>query len=568
VNDKSLYVLFCLDWIKIAILLALKSFLVIAVSLQFIITSILYSQIQSKENSVGEGNSVWISDNRDGTYTNPIIFADYSDPDVIRVDDDFFMVSSSFNCTPVIPVLHSRDLVNWTIICHVSENLPSPVFDTPQHGKGCWAPSIRFHHGEFYVYYGDPDVGIYMSKTKNPAGPWEPLLLVKQAKGWIDPCPLWDDDGNAYLVHAWAKSRVGFNSVLHGNRMSVDGKRIYDDSVLVFDGHKNHPTMEGPKFYKRNGYYYIFAPAGGVGPGWQTVLRSKNVFGPYEDRIVLDQGTTTINGPHQGGWIETQSGESWFVHFQEYGAYGRIIHLQPVIWKGDWPVIGVDPDGDGKGEPVITWKKPDVGKTYPRAVPQTSDKFDTATLGLQWQWHANHSDQWYSLIEQRGALRLRSLSVPKNYKNLMDVPNLLLQKLPALQFMATTHLTFHPASIGEKAGLIMMGIDYSCIAIVKKADGFHLTTFVCKDADKGTEETEEADIVFAQDSLTLRVTIDKGAVCRFSYSEDGSAFKPLGKKCIAREGKWIGAKVGIFSIKPFQSAPNGHSDFDWFKIEH
>ncbi|MGA3287302.1 MAG: glycoside hydrolase 43 family protein [Bacteroidota bacterium] len=540
----------------------------VVVSLPVTLPSYSYAQIASGEIKRSKNKSLWIADNGDGTYTNPIVFADYSDPDVIRVGEDFYMVSSSFNCAPVMPVLHSKDLVNWTIIGHVSENLPSAEYRQPQHGKGCWAPSIRFHAGEFYVYYGDPDLGIYMSKAKNPSGPWEPLLLVRQAKGWIDPCPLWDDDGNVYLVHAWAKSRVGFNSVLTIHRMSTDGKQILDDGVMVFDGHKNHPTIEGPKIYRRNAYYYIFAPAGGVANGWQTVLRAKHVLGPYEDKIVLDQGTTAINGPHQGGWIETQTGESWFVHFQGHGAYGRIVHLQPMTWNGDWPTIGVDPDGDGKGEPVLSWKKPQVGKIYSITCPQTSDEFDSTALGLQWQWHANHSHQWYSLKEKKGALRLRSIVIPDSNVNLWSVPNLLLQKFPAPEFMATTQVMLSPANVGEKAGLIMMGLDYSYISIVKKTDGVHLTKVVCKDADKGTGETEEADVLFMRDSVMLRVAIDTEAVCRFSYSEDGSVFKPLGKEFVAREGKWIGAKVGIFSSSPFESISNGYSDFDWFRINN
>ena len=305
--------------------------------------------------------AVWVPDNGDGTYKNPIIYADYSDLDVVRVGDDFYMVSSSFNCSPGLPVLGSKDLVNWTIIGHVFQKNPFDIFDSPQHGNGVWAPSIRYHNGEFYVYYGDPDLGIFMAKTKNPAGPWEPLVHVKEAKGLIDPCPFWDDDGQAYLIHAWAKSRAGINSILTINRMSLDGTKILDEGKMVFDGHANHPTIEGPKLYKQNGYYYIFAPAGGVRNGWQTVLRARNIYGPYEDRIVLHQGNTEINGPHQGGWVELKSGESWFIHFQDRDAYGRIIHLQPVKWVDDWPVMGIDNDGDGTGEPVLTYKKPDIG---------------------------------------------------------------------------------------------------------------------------------------------------------------------------------------------------------------
>jgi beta-xylosidase len=287
--------------------------------------------------SGAQRRSPWQADNGDGTFRNPILFADYSDPDVIRVGDDFYLISSSFECVPGIPVLHSKDLVNWRIIGHAMPRLPER-YDQPRHGEGCWAPSLRYHEGKFWVYFGDPDLGVFMTTATDPAGPWEAPVLVKSARGWIDVCPLWDDDGAVYLVHAWARSRAGFNSVLTVNRLSADGRRVIDDGVDVFKEPERHPTIEGPKFYKRNAYYYIFAPAGGVKQGWQVVLRSRSVYGPYEDRIVMRQGNTNINGPHQGGWVETPGGESWFVHFQDRGAYGRITHLQPMIWRDDWPV--------------------------------------------------------------------------------------------------------------------------------------------------------------------------------------------------------------------------------------
>jgi beta-xylosidase len=263
----------------------------------------------------------WQADQGDGTYRNPVIYADYSDPDVIRVGSDFYMVSSSFNCVPGLPVLHSRDMVNWKIINHVFDRMPpEEVFSKVQHGGGAWAPALRYHRGKYYVFFGDPDHGIYMSSTEDPAGEWTPLKLVHKAKGWIDPCSLWDDDGNAYLVHAFAGSRSGIKSVLAVHRMAPDGSSLTGEGVLVYDGHDVNPTIEGPKFYKRNGYYYIFAPAGGVKPGWQTVLRSKDPFGPYEIRTVMHQGPTDINGPHQGGWVELENGESWFLHFQDRDA--------------------------------------------------------------------------------------------------------------------------------------------------------------------------------------------------------------------------------------------------------
>jgi beta-xylosidase len=281
-------------------------------------------------------SKVWVADNGDGTYKNPVLHADYSDPDVVRVGDDFYLAASSFNAAPGLPILHSKDLVNWELLAYaLKEQPPADVYSKPQHGKGVWAPAIRYHNGQLYIYYADPDYGIYMVKARNAAGPWSPPLLVKAAKGWIDPCPLWDDDGSAYLVNAMAASRSGIKSILVVSRMSADGTRLLDDGILVFDGHDKNPTIEGPKFYKRNGYYYIFAPAGGVETGWQLALRSRNVYGPYEPRVVLAQGKTQINGPHQGGWVETLPGQPWFIHFQDKGAYGRVVHLQPVRWIDD-----------------------------------------------------------------------------------------------------------------------------------------------------------------------------------------------------------------------------------------
>jgi len=142
------------------------------------------------------GDLPWIPDLENGNYKNPIIYADYSDPDIIKVGDEFFMTASSFNCVPALPILHSKDLVNWEIINYAIKRLPDKAFDLPQHGCGVWAPSIRYHDGYFYIFHGDPDRGIYMVRTNDIYGEWEPPVLKKEAKGWIDPCPLWDDDGS------------------------------------------------------------------------------------------------------------------------------------------------------------------------------------------------------------------------------------------------------------------------------------------------------------------------------------------------------------------------------------
>ncbi len=513
-------------------------------------------------------SKVWTADNGDGTYKNPVLHADYSDPDAIRVGDDFYMTASSFNAAPGLPILHSKDLVNWELINYVfQKQKPLDVFDKPNHGGGVWAASIRFHDGEFYIFYPDPDFGIYMTKTKNPAGAWSEPVLIKAGKGWIDPCPLWDDDGNAYLVSAFAGSRAGIKTVLIVSKMSADGTKLFDDGILVFDGHENHPTVEGPKFYKRGRFYYIFAPAGGVPTGWQLVLRSKNIYGPYDEKIVLAQGNTNINGPHQGAWVTTQTGEDWFLHFQDKGAYGRVVHLQPMTWKNDFPVIGTDKDGDGTGEPVSIYKKPNVGKTYPIITPPDSDEFNDAKFGLQWQWHANPKETWAFPFPAKGYLRMNSVQLPENYKNLWDLPNLLLQKFPAEEFTVTTKVNLTPRFEGEKFGLVVMGLDYSYIGVTYKNEKLFISQSMAKDADKGNLETQNSPIELKTREFYLRVKIAKDAICDFSFSTDGVKFQKVGASFKAREGKWIGAKVGLFFTRPGKFNDAGTADVDWFRFE-
>jgi beta-xylosidase len=513
-------------------------------------------------------SKVWVADNGDGTYKNPIIHADYSDPDVIRVGEDFYLVASSFNQAPGLPILHSKDLVNWSIIAHVfKRQVPYDVFSKPQHGNGVWAPAIRYHEGEFYIYYPDPDFGIYLTKAKTAAGPWSEPLLIKPAKGWIDPCPLWDGDGKAYLVSAMAASRSGVKSILVVSRMSEDGTKLLDDGVMVFDGHDKHPTLEGPKFYKRNGYYYILAPAGGVEEGWQLALRSKNIYGPYEEKIVLARGKSPINGPHQGAWVDTQTGEDWFIHFQDKGAYGRIVHLQPMKWINDWPVMGIDTDGDGTGEPVLTHKKPNVGRSWPIVTPQDSDEFNTNELGLQWQWNANPGTHWAFPSGSLGFLRLFNLPLPDGFRNFWDVPNLLLQKFPAAEFTATTKVRFTPRADDEEIGLIVTGLDYAYISVKKKADGLLISQTIAKDAETGSRGKESAAVAVKADTFYLRVKVSNKAVCNFSYSTDGTKFFAVGEAFNARKGKWIGAKVGIFAVATSKTREMGYADFDWFRSE-
>lgn len=525
-------------------------------------------------------SEVWVSDEGNGMYRNPVLHADYSDPDVCAVGGDYFLTASSFNCTPGLPILHSKDLVNWKIVNYALKKVePVEYYNEARHGKGVWAPSIRFHEGVFYIYWGDPDFGIFMVKTRDPYGEWDKPVLVKAGKGMIDPCPLWDDDGRVYLAHAWAGSRAKFNSVLTVCEMNKEGTAVISDPVLVFDGNDgvNH-TIEGAKFYKRNGFYYLFAPAGGVVSGWQLVMRSKDVYGPYEARIVMAQGKTDINGPHQGGWVDTPAGESWFLHFQDKGAYGRVLHLNPMKWINDWPVIGVDKDGDGCGDPVSRYRKPKTGKTYPIETPVESDEFDTRKLGLQWEWHANYQDV-FGFTTNMGYVRIYGHELSPHFKNFWEVPNLLMQKFPAEEFTATAKLKVSAKDDGQLSGLIIMGWDYSWIGVEKQGEKFLLKQAVCKDAEQGNLEQVSTLAVLEpsrkfeaglfpnyEREIYIRVHVDKGAYCRFSYSLDGKKFTEAGTLFKARQGKWIGAKVGMFSVTP-HGKERGWLDVDWFRVE-
>lgn len=512
--------------------------------------------IQTRVSDVkAETGYPWTPDQGDGTYRNPILFADYSDPDVIRVGEDFFLIASSFNCTPGLPILHSHDLVNWTVINHALKNLPDPRYAEVQPGCGVWAPAIRFHAGKFWIFFPTPDEGIYVITANHPAEKWSEPHLIQAGRGLIDPCPLWDDDGQAYLVHAYAGSRAGIKHRLRVCPMAPDGSRLLGEGQIVFHEPEKHPTLEGPKILKRDGWYYILAPAGGVENGWQVALRSKNIFGPYEDKIVLAQGATNINGPHQGALVDSPNGDWWFAHFQDAGVYGRITHLQPVRWENGWPLMG-NVNGDEGGEPVLKFQKPN-SNSRSISIPQTSDEFDSATLGLQWQWHANHSDDWHSLGARRNWLRLYPQFAAS--ENLALLPNLLLQKFPASSFTVETLLEFCPQQNGEEAGLIIVGETFAALALVKTNAQTQLILNL-----NGSKKIIVSEVL---NSIRLRVAVGCGGQCEFSYSTNDT-FLTIPERFAAQKGKWIGAKVGVYCLQRAPGGLAGHLDADYFRFNN
>lgn len=471
-------------------------------------------------------------------FVNPVLPYDYSDPDVCRIGNTYLMTSSSFNNVPGLQILVSEDLVHWRIEdAAIRHRLPGYKEGDKVLGNFVWAPSIREHGGWLYIFYGDPDRGIFCLRADISKGllfplKWEEPVLVMPGKGWIDPCPLWDEDGRVYLVHALAGSRAGLKSVLLMAELAEDALSVKVPSRIIFDGHVDHPTCEGPKLYKRNGYYYIMHPAGGVKTGWQVVQRSRSIYGPYELRVTLTQGQTAVNGPHQGGWVETPDGEDWFLHFQDVGTAGRIVHLQPVHWVNDWPEMGY------KGEPVkgLGTMKEDE-KTY--ADFARRDEFNQPVLGLDWQFAGGYIDpKWYFCDASNGLLRLFSAPGTEEV-----MPNMLLQKIPAVAFAATARMRFVPNKnkkmIGvEHAGMIVFG-----------------------------RESFTLDVSAKDEWQYVRLEMNDKQQGQFFISRDGHKWMPEGKTFQAVAGFWTGAQVGFFCTRdntPINDA--GWLDIDWFEI--
>lgn len=470
-------------------------------------------------------------DQGDGSYRNPILPADYSDPDVIRVGDDFYMVSSEFHFMG-IQVLHSRDLVNWSIVGQVYDRLDmDPKYaEMRAYSQGTWAPSLRYRDGAFYLYVCTPQDGLFRWTATNPAGPWSERLTVKSVSGWEDPCPLWDDDGQAYL----ARSRVGAG-VVYLHKMNTEGTELLDEGVEIYRG----PVAEGPKLYKRNGWYYISLPEGGVETGGQTVLRARDIYGPYERRVVMTDGS-----PHQGGIVELDNGESWFIGFKSAGHLGRVAHLEPVEWIGDWPVFG------DRGRPVVEWKKPSIGIEAAPSAPQASDAFDSTILQSQWQWNHNPVDERWSLHDRPGWLRLRGLPA----ESLALARNTLTQKLWGEAASFTVVVDGAALAEGQRAGLAFMsGKVFDAVGVVREDGELRVFWGGALDARAASESA----------TVYLKGKYE-GAAARLYYSFDGIHFSDTGLAIELAFSQWKGARLALFCY----GYGDGAADFDSFVFEH
>ena len=474
-------------------------------------------------------------DQLNGTYKNPVLNADYSDPDVIRVDDRYYMVASDFHFMGM-QVLESSDMVNWQVVSQIYRRFDYPGWDSNEHyGGGSWAPAIRHHNGLFYVYFCTPDEGLFMATAKDARGPWSPLHCVKAVEKWEDPCPFWDDDGQAYL----GRSQYGAGPIII-HRMTADGRQLLDDGVTVYTG----PVAEGTKILKRNGYYYLIIPEGGVCCGWQTALRSRSIYGPYEKRVVLEQGSTDVNGPHQGALVEATDSTWWFYHFQETHPRGRVVHLQPARWKDDWPLIGVDIDGNGIGEPVAVWSCPITPTTSINPItpitpippiPPIPPITPINPITPIWQWNHNPVDSAWSYNERSGWLTFHTLPADC----LKASRNMLTQKTVGYESEATVTIDGSGLHDGDHAGLLCTGKQFMGVGICRTEGKLYF--YIEQDGQRTLLGRCPKNIVY------LRLTIDSERnLHQFATSTNGRRFTPAGEPFPLRMGYWKGSRIGIF----------------------
>ena len=492
-------------------------------------------------------------------YRNPILDEDRPDPDAIRVGDDYFLVTSSFNRSPGLPVLTSSDLVNWRILTHALEgNTPDEWFSLPRHGSGVWAPSIRHRNGTFHIVYPDPDQGIFVVSATDAAGPWSEPRLLLRGSGIIDPCPLWDDDGRAYLVHGWARSRAGMKNQLWVAPVDPELTTTIGASRLVIDGNAipECGTLEGPKFYRHGGWYWIFAPAGGVATGWQSAFRSRDPYGPYEHRVVLEQGSTAVNGPHQGAWVDTPDGSDWFLHFQDRGVFGRVLHLQPMAWGEDgWPLMGKAVAG-GPAEPVEAHPSP-FGTSQGTRTLAHADDFHTRP-GPNWTWQANRQSD-----RAGSGDGLRMTAAAEDGGNLRTLSAVMGQPLPGLSgvtFEVSVEITGSP---GTRAGLAVLGLDYVWAGLRTATDGPRIV--VATRADGDAHETVHVDRPATSSAIRLRMRTDAGGNVSVSVRDAEGWTTAAGLAHPATKGQWIGAEIALFAASPL-GGNAGEATFRGFRI--
>jgi beta-xylosidase len=501
------------------------------------------------------------SDNGDGTYTNPLIAADFPDPDVIRVDSVYYFVSTTMFIFPGVTVLKSRDLVNWEYCSNAVPRFDfSPCYNLEgcnRYGHGQWATSLRYHRGKFHLLFITLDEGGFLCTAEKAEGPWEIRHLPG---GFYDPGLFFDEDGKIYVSHGYGEIRI--------TEVDENIEAIGKDS-LVFTGDIRR-GLEGMHVYKINGYYYMYGTYGGF-DGFQVALRSKSIYGPYEQKVVIRDTSVNRNyGIHQGALIQTQTGEWWTILFTDSGPFGRFPSLQPVTWKDGWPMVGVE------GKAVTTYRKPGVGKEHPATTLPVSDEFSEVELGMQWGWNHNPEPWKWSLTENPGHLRLHTV---QSVAGLPEARNTLTQRLFAyyseeLATVGTVKMDVGNMKEGDVAGLALFQDPYGYIGI-KKTGGMHYVTMVNdgKTIDSARVDATtlylRTDPVFGSGAMKVflgSASAPRTGLASFSYSLDNKSYTQLGKDLVMRFSLdvFTGNKFCLFNYATKETG--GYVDFDWFRV--
>ncbi len=498
----------------------------------------------------------WSPDNGNGTFTNPLMWGDWPDPDVIRVGDDFYMVSTSMHYVPGVPIAQSKDLVNWKIVGYaVDRYSEDPRYDMKGgtlYLNGAWASSIRFHNGKFYVAFCTPygqgtDKGHFsICIADRPEGPWERTIFPEYL---YDPGLFFDDNGKVYVVHG--------QHTLYITELNADAKSVKGKSVKIWDkGFVNSTTLgggfglEGSHMYKINGKYYITCPAGGT-QGWQICLRSDNIYGPYEHKLIMDDDSSYPgNGLHQGGMVQLKNGDWWFIIMQDRGPIGRVPCLVPVTWTDGWPMLG------SNGKDAITYFKPKVDGKHKIQVPDTSDHFDDRKLGLQWQWNHNPDNEQWSLTERPGFMRLKALLAPQ----LLEARNTLTQRVQGPSSEGSVEIHLQGLKDGNVAGFGIFQKPYAFVGVVQ--DGTKRQLVQCING----KIAEVLDPDFKHDKLWVRARVtDREFKATFFYSTDGIHYTPVKQALTMGLGfSWTANRYALFNYTTKTEGIGGYADFNWF----
>ena len=513
----------------------------------------------------------WTADNGNGTYSNPLFYEEFEDPDIIRVGEDYYLAGTTMHMNPAVQIMHSKDLVNWELVGYCMDRLDlGPAFRLEGgnvYGQGIWAPCIRHHNGMFYIFSNVNGAGLQVFRSKSIQGPWE----RNQLPGRHDLSVLFDDDGKIYIISG-ARSPYPIEELAPDLTSFVPGVR------RELDGRMG----EGHHLYKINGKYYDVSAIPGATTD-QMVARADSIDGPWTiERMVQGESLgVTIVAPlgaqpndrgltlHQGGIVDTPSGEWWSVIMSDHGSAGRMVALVPITWDNGFPLIGLA--GNLRKAPN-TWIKPNTGHTQePKPAFIHDDNFDRGKLNPHWQWNHVPDDTKWSIAEKPGVLRLHSLPANDFYA----ARNSLCQRPPGPESIMTVELDTSGLAAGDTAGLALLSSPYAWIGVVKTAEGTTLQMLDNTGSGDGRRNTPAATPnpptmgpTNPPTHLWLRVACNFDSdEAIFSWSADGREFTPLGKPFTMtfQLRTFQGVRPALFNFNT-SGQPGGYADFDNYTV--